>query len=515
MAIDSPLCGRTRPVDETVHSERLAADPSPQHGWSESVNGVTGGSNHARATPNSPPYRYSPTRGDDAPEVTKRKRMIPRGLRPSDAMLTTTQFPALFIFTVFLSLGICYVYYKSPTLQCGAMSNMPRDVFQHHQQERRRGEATAVDGEQPSAGPKAKVKLSPQCQKTLMSIANDPPPQTFNEQSVVEKIMKVRDCPWLENRTEIEAFWSTHVNATGGASQVVITQRNSPINTIIVFNQRRKTLVVDAKVTNLFLKEFPERSGRYPRCAIVGNGGILANSSCGSQIDAADFVIRCNIPPVGGDFQDDVGSKTDIVTSNPSIFINQFESLIGRRKKFIRKMSSYGASILLIPAFTVSAFTSLAYRAIFTLEDFESQQRVAFFNPSYMRAISRFWMKRGVNESRITSGLMMTSVAMDLCNEVHVYGFWPFVYDLPTPVQVKEDERRRNPKRSRKRKKRAQAAVPLTAAPVDRPLGRRLPHHYYDNQQPKSGHYMPSEFAELLRLHSRGVLRLHVNACGG
>ncbi|XP_061430680.1 alpha-N-acetylneuraminide alpha-2,8-sialyltransferase-like isoform X2 [Lethenteron reissneri] len=460
--------------------------------------------------------------------------------------MLTTRSPVLFIFAVFLSLGICYVYYKSPTLQCGALSSMPRDVFQHHQ-ERRRGEATAVDGEPQSTGastdqvrqvaastslsarndteppavplgksrPKMKVKLSPQCRQTLTSIANDPPPKTFNEQLVVEKILKVRDCPWLENRTEIDAFRLTHANTTGGASQVVITRSNSPINTSIVFDQSRKTLVVDAKVTNLFLKEFPERSGRYPRCAVVGNGGILANSSCGSQIDAADFVIRCNIPPVGGNFQDDVGSKTDIVTSNPTIFINRFESLIGRRKEFIRKMSSYGASILLIPAFSVSAYTSLAYRAIFTLDDFESQQRVAFFNPSYMRAISRFWKKRGVKESHITSGLMMTSVAMDLCDEVHVYGFWPFVHDLPTPVQVKEDERRRKPKRSRKRKKGAQAAAAPTAAPVDPPQGRQLHHHYYDDQQPKKVHSMPSEFAELLRLHSRGVLRLHVNACGG
>ncbi|CAN0349207.1 unnamed protein product [Lampetra planeri] len=60
-----------------------------------------------------------------------------------------------------------------------AMSSMPRDILQHHQEVRRRGEAT-VDGEQQIAG--------------------------FNEQSVVEKILKVRDCPWLENRTEIDAF---------------------------------------------------------------------------------------------------------------------------------------------------------------------------------------------------------------------------------------------------------------------------------------------------------------------
>ncbi|CAN0301359.1 unnamed protein product [Lampetra fluviatilis] len=113
--------------------------------------------------------------------------------------MLTTRSPVLFIFAVFLSLVICYVYYKSPTFQCGAPEAARRaqlgaqrlgggravSVSMHAParialEVRRRGEATTVDGEQQIAG--------------------------FNEQSVVEKILKVRDCPSLENRTEIDAF---------------------------------------------------------------------------------------------------------------------------------------------------------------------------------------------------------------------------------------------------------------------------------------------------------------------
>ncbi|KAL0966677.1 hypothetical protein UPYG_G00298270 [Umbra pygmaea] len=52
------------------------------------------------------------------------------------------------------------------------------------------------------------------------------------------------------------------------------------------------------------------------RCIIVGNGGILANKSMGSRIDAYDVVVRLNEAPVTG-FSRDVGTKTTMRITYP------------------------------------------------------------------------------------------------------------------------------------------------------------------------------------------------------
>lgn len=39
-------------------------------------------------------------------------------------------------------------------------------------------------------------------------------------------------------------------------------------------------------------QEHPFSNKTWDTCAVVGNGGILNNSSCGKMIDSAQFVIR-------------------------------------------------------------------------------------------------------------------------------------------------------------------------------------------------------------------------------
>lgn len=42
-------------------------------------------------------------------------------------------------------------------------------------------------------------------------------------------------------------------------------------------------------------QEHPFQNKTWGSCAVVGNGGILNNSSCGETIDSAQFVIRLEI----------------------------------------------------------------------------------------------------------------------------------------------------------------------------------------------------------------------------
>ncbi|XP_041440941.1 alpha-N-acetylneuraminide alpha-2,8-sialyltransferase isoform X1 [Xenopus laevis] len=211
------------------------------------------------------------------------------------------------------------------------------------------------------------------------------------------------------------------------------------------------------------------------RCSVVGNGGILKNSRCGEQIDEADFVMRCNLPPLSREYTDDVGTKTQLVTVNPSIIDKRFQNLLWSRKSFVESVSVYKQSYVYMPAFSTKRGTDPSLRVYYTLEDFGTNQTVLFANPNFLRNVGKFWKSKGVHSKRLSTGLFMVSAALSLCEEVTIYGFWPFQMDLG---------------------------------------GRHISHHYYDNMLPLSGvHAMPEEFLQLWHLHKSGVLQMQLDQC--
>ncbi|CAL8317511.1 unnamed protein product [Arctogadus glacialis] len=194
------------------------------------------------------------------------------------------------------------------------------------------------------------------------------------------------------------------------------------------------------------------------------------------MIDSAQFVIRCNLPPVENSFLKDVGKKTNLVTANPNIFHQKFRGLQERRRPFMESMSRYNDSLMLLPAFSYSMNTAVSLSALYTIEDFESPIRPVFLNPEYLQNLHSFWRSKGLLGKRLSSGLMMASLALELCTNVHLYGFWPF------------DQH------------------PLLHQPLN--------NHYYDNVPSKKNvHAMPAEFDHLLRLHEQGVLKIHLGEC--
>ncbi|XP_045897396.1 alpha-2,8-sialyltransferase 8E-like [Micropterus dolomieu] len=195
------------------------------------------------------------------------------------------------------------------------------------------------------------------------------------------------------------------------------------------------------------------------------------------MIDSAQFVIRCNLPPLKNSYEKHVGIKTDLVTANPSILLEKYGALNGRRRPFVESLRSYGNSLLLLPAFSFSLNTPVCLRAVYTIEDFESPIRPVFFNPDYLQNLDLFWRSQGLRAVRLTTGIMMTSLALELCDNVHLYGFWPFS-NHPHKLYA-------------------------------------LTNHYYDDKRAAKTefHAMPAEFDLLLRLHSQGVLKLHLGDC--
>ncbi|KAM4675399.1 alpha-N-acetylneuraminide alpha-2,8-sialyltransferase-like [Discoglossus pictus] len=171
----------------------------------------------------------------------------------------------------------------------------------------------------------------------------------------------------------------------------------------------------------------------------------------------------------------DIGTKTDLVTANPSILVERFSTLNERRKPFSDMMKVYGPALILMSAFSFVRHTDVAFKVFYTLEDFATGQKVVFFHPQYLQNLDRYWKKRGLKVKRLSSGIMLVSSALELCEKVTLYGFWPFSRDLE---------------------------------------GEPIPHHYYDNRIPKPGyHSMPDEFFLYVQMHTQGALRLQVGKC--
>ncbi|KAI8484102.1 hypothetical protein Bbelb_382200 [Branchiostoma belcheri] len=131
--------------------------------------------------------------------------------------------------------------------------------------------------------------------------------------------------------------------------------------------------------------------GRYNSCAIVGNGGILHNSSCGAAIDAHHFVSRCNMAPTEG-FEKDVGTKTSHMMLNGESIYDLWDDLndTAREINMIKQFKTLNGSIL-------------------------------------------HYSKRILRQSRWaltpTTGIMALFLDMTFCDHITVYGMWPFPID--------------------------------------------------------------------------------------
>ncbi|TNN43939.1 Alpha-2,8-sialyltransferase 8B [Liparis tanakae] len=229
---------------------------------------------------------------------------------------------------------------------------------------------------------------------------------------------------------------------------------------------RHSTTNISENLYRLLPAVSPMKNQHHRRCAIVGNSGL------GKQM--------CNLAPVEEYFRD-VGRRTNLVTMNPSVVQRAFRDLVSEewRERFLRRLQSLSGSVLWIPAFMAKGGEERVEWALRLILLHTVDVRTAFPSLRLLHAVRGYWLTNHVHIKRPTTGLLMYTMATRFCEEIHLYGFWPF--------------------------------------PLD-PQGKPVKYHYYDALKyeytsSSSPHTMPLEFRTLSALHRQGALRLHTGTC--
>nr|XP_027306488.2 alpha-2,8-sialyltransferase 8F isoform X2 [Anas platyrhynchos]XP_038030856.1 alpha-2,8-sialyltransferase 8F-like isoform X2 [Anas platyrhynchos] len=340
-----------------------------------------------------------------------------------------------------------------------------------------------LGGERPlrARGWEEEAEGAPGTPKVVRALRAPPPPlprsgNRYSEDYYLHIVKKLQNCTWIRRPEESAKFRSELASCCDAAHNFIASQNNTPLGSNMSYEvDSKKTILITEDIYRMLPVSPPLSVYPFKNCAVVGNGGILKNSSCGAEIDRSDFVFRCNLPPTTGSISKDVGNKTNLVTVNPSIIAQKYNKLNEKKTEFVENIAVYGDAFLLLPAFSFRSNTATSFKVYHTLQEFKATQRAIFFHPTYLKSLAQFWRTKGVKAYRLSSGFMITSAALELCENVKLYGFWPF---------SKSTEK-----------------MPIS-------------HHYYDNQLPKPGfHAMPKEYNQILQLHGKGILKLQFGKC--
>ncbi|XP_070565368.1 alpha-N-acetylneuraminide alpha-2,8-sialyltransferase-like isoform X1 [Ptychodera flava] len=281
--------------------------------------------------------------------------------------------------------------------------------------------------------------------------------------------------PWQQNLTALDNIrkaLDANLTALHGS---VVTQENTPSGSSLHFSSWPGLAPINEKIHQLFPKKTPFPVKPIKRCSVIGNSGTLIDSNCGDDIDKAEYVFRCNAAPISK-FAKDAGRKTNLTTLNKSVLHDRYMTLksLDSQFEFQNDMREYNG-LIWIPAYANRPSLEDCYTAKRIFQSEISQ--IVFGHPQHFLQVSKYWATRGV-KGILTTGFYLLSMALNLCEETHVFGFWPFLKN---------------------------------------PDGQPIKFHYYDEigfvERTKRIHEIPLEFELLYELHQQGILRMHVDRC--
>ncbi|XP_035674858.1 alpha-N-acetylneuraminide alpha-2,8-sialyltransferase-like [Branchiostoma floridae] len=293
---------------------------------------------------------------------------------------------------------------------------------------------------------------------------------------------------WRLSKKGVTRFRQKLEEKTQTSELMVLTRRNTRPNTSINFAKApNESFHISEQIWKNQPQDVPFYDEDHVKCSIVGNSGILKGSGCGKEIDESDFVIRFNFPRVSRPYVKDIGIRTHLLACNAGIIDRNFKRMHSLSRNWLQKYQSifrigkFGKSTLLAFPFMVPGGHQ---RRVVKMQQVIQAQRISnkvvLNNPLHRQLMYNFWKSRGLQSRSLSSGFYVISAALSFCDEVIVYGFWPFTQDRVG--------------------RRLRYHAPAQATTVD--AGRTNPWHRMDQ-----------EFFKLAELYSQGIIKLVTKPC--
>ncbi|XP_018104327.1 type 2 lactosamine alpha-2,3-sialyltransferase isoform X2 [Xenopus laevis] len=195
------------------------------------------------------------------------------------------------------------------------------------------------------------------------------------------------------------------------------------------YGTRRGDRFFDLALKNLPQCKLPEeiKNISCKKCVVVGNGGVLRNSSLGKTIDSYDIIIRMNDGPVLG-YEADVGQKTTFRLCYPESMFSETLHYDPNTTVVLLMFKPHDVKWLseLLMHKRVSTYGFWRKPALSLIY---KPHQLRVLNPFILRQVSQNILNFPINIPKTeksrhpTTGIIAITLAFSICNEVHIAGF--------------------------------------------------------------------------------------------
>uniref|UniRef100_A0A8C2HUY4 ST8 alpha-N-acetyl-neuraminide alpha-2,8-sialyltransferase 1 n=2 Tax=Cyprinus carpio TaxID=7962 RepID=A0A8C2HUY4_CYPCA len=132
-----------------------------------------------------------------------------------------------------------------------------------------------------------------------------------SDKEMVDEVLR-QGQTWSRNQTGVDLYRKLLTECCDPKRMFAVTKENSPIGKVLWYDgEIYHYHTVTNETYPIFVQDTPLQLP-LKKCSVVGNGGVLKHSGCGKEIDQAEFIMRCNLPPLSKEYTTDVGTRTHL-----------------------------------------------------------------------------------------------------------------------------------------------------------------------------------------------------------